>query len=223
MANSTRQQTLTNLGQRIKEARIAAGFTQTDVGRYIGVTKQTISQWETGRAPPMVTNLMRFAEFVGVDPSELFHEVALDLDIKQPIQQRLAAASSIIPIYGLHVAGAIMTKRAVHNVQPNGYLATRTRHAPKSLAFEVRNNANAPKLLEGDVVTIDSELPPEPGQFVFALVNGEFYLRRYLPKDMKTHVGAILRADNRMYPDMVMSKSDALLGTVREINTLRHD
>ena len=39
-------------GEKIKEARLAKGWTQAELGEKVGVTKQAITAWETGHSRP---------------------------------------------------------------------------------------------------------------------------------------------------------------------------
>jgi transcriptional regulator with XRE-family HTH domain len=41
-----------NFGDRLREARIAAGLTQEQLGFALGVTKSSVSAWENGRETP---------------------------------------------------------------------------------------------------------------------------------------------------------------------------
>ena len=57
----------TTLGQRIRQAREAAGLTQEQLGRSAGVTRSAISQWETGTVDSVeAATLNRAARALGV-------------------------------------------------------------------------------------------------------------------------------------------------------------
>ena len=47
---------------RIKELRIAAGLSQKEIAEKIGVTRSTISDWETKRSEPNVLQLTKVAD-----------------------------------------------------------------------------------------------------------------------------------------------------------------
>jgi len=49
------------LGGRIREAREACGLTQLAVAYQLGVTPQTVANWETGRTSPALPVLARIA------------------------------------------------------------------------------------------------------------------------------------------------------------------
>lgn len=49
------------IGPRIKEARERQGFTQTSLGKRVGVSQPTVSDWESSRTEPTVENLRQLA------------------------------------------------------------------------------------------------------------------------------------------------------------------
>lgn len=53
------------LGSRIALARVAAGYTQTELGVLIGVEKMTISRWERGVRSPTADYLFLISQELG--------------------------------------------------------------------------------------------------------------------------------------------------------------
>jgi transcriptional regulator with XRE-family HTH domain len=54
-----------SLHVRIRAARIAAGQTQTELARALGITRASISQWESGLTIPTIEHLVRLAQATG--------------------------------------------------------------------------------------------------------------------------------------------------------------
>ena len=54
------------LGQRIREARIASGFSQEDLGDALKLTRSSVSLWEKGRSIPEDTNMQMLADVLKV-------------------------------------------------------------------------------------------------------------------------------------------------------------
>ena len=52
-----------SLGEMLKERRTAA--------KTIGVSRQAVSKWESGRSDPSTTNLIALAKLFGIEPEEL--------------------------------------------------------------------------------------------------------------------------------------------------------
>lgn len=69
MAHKARR--LAELGRRIAAAREAAGLTQTDVARLLGVTQATVSRLEGGLQEPTALRLADLAEALGVTADDL--------------------------------------------------------------------------------------------------------------------------------------------------------
>lgn len=58
--------------ERIKQLRKEAGLSQKQLADLVGVSKAAVSCWETGaRGVPAGDNLVRLAEILGLDPSEV--------------------------------------------------------------------------------------------------------------------------------------------------------
>ena len=55
------------LGKRIQQARRGAGLTQPQVGRALGVSKQQVSHWETGRSDITREHLLALAKLFNVE------------------------------------------------------------------------------------------------------------------------------------------------------------
>lgn len=63
------------LGGRLARARDAAGMSEADIARQIGVKKTTIVAWETDRAAPRANRLTMLAGILGVSASWLLYGV----------------------------------------------------------------------------------------------------------------------------------------------------
>ena len=58
-------------GQRLKEARLAKGFTQSALGEIVGVTKGSISLYESGQRTPKLETMLEFMYALGVSADYL--------------------------------------------------------------------------------------------------------------------------------------------------------
>ena len=59
------------IGERIREARLKAGFTQRMLADELGISFINVSQWENGARNPKIETLQKIAEVLGVQPWEL--------------------------------------------------------------------------------------------------------------------------------------------------------
>lgn len=61
-------------GDALKNARVGAGMTQAELARRLGVTPQTVSQYERGRINPKFETLKRIADAMDVSVDSLLDE-----------------------------------------------------------------------------------------------------------------------------------------------------
>lgn len=62
-------------GNRLKAARLNAGYTQKEVGARYDVNKATVSAWETGRGDPGVFRLVSLSELYKVSAASLMGDI----------------------------------------------------------------------------------------------------------------------------------------------------
>lgn len=110
-----------------------------------------------------------------------------------------------------------------NKAEPQKYVASVGKHSRDAVAFTIVGRSMAPRFCDGDIVTIGPGDDPEPGQLVLASAAGKFVFRRYLPKSASSHVGARLVALNDSFPEIVMTKGDAILGIMGEHISSRHE
>lgn len=59
---------------RIKEIRESKGIKQVFLANQVGVKQQTLSDWESDRTLPKVTDAYKVADVLGVDVRDLYKE-----------------------------------------------------------------------------------------------------------------------------------------------------
>ena len=69
-------------GERFKEARAKAGFTQDELAQRLAVSRSAVAKWESDRGMPDVTNLKMIADVLGVNVDYLLDDGnALNLSV----------------------------------------------------------------------------------------------------------------------------------------------
>lgn len=64
-----------DIGQKIREARLAKGMTQEELGAILGVQKSAIAKYESGRVVNIKrSTLKKISDVLGIRPSELIYE-----------------------------------------------------------------------------------------------------------------------------------------------------
>ena len=64
-----------SLGEALKENRTRCKMTQEFVAESIGVSRQAVSNWESGTSDPSTSNLLALANLYGISAENLLKEV----------------------------------------------------------------------------------------------------------------------------------------------------
>lgn len=116
-------------GERIKATRELVGMTQAELAEKLGVSYQSISQWERDVRKPKIKTIYRIAEAMNVLPNELLTEtevmgVALDLMAKsvtvkknQIRATREAAGMTLEELARISGIGSVAIKQYENNVK----------------------------------------------------------------------------------------------------------
>lgn len=62
------------LGEVIRRYRTECKMTQEFVAESLGVSRQAVSKWESGKADPSTTNLLALAKLFGIEAEELLRQ-----------------------------------------------------------------------------------------------------------------------------------------------------
>jgi len=76
-----------SMGERIREARLARGWTHEELARRMNVNWRTVQRWQKGK-PPLLQTLIRLADLLGV-PQGYFVEVDDSLATLNELRERL--------------------------------------------------------------------------------------------------------------------------------------
>lgn len=63
-----------SLGENIRTRREALKLSQEYVAEYLGVSRQAVSKWETGKSEPTAANLVGLSELLEIGLSELVED-----------------------------------------------------------------------------------------------------------------------------------------------------
>lgn len=85
------------LNENIRQLRLARNLSQVDLAKALGVTKQSISNWENNNIQPSIDMLIRLAQFFSVSTDHL-----LGLD-----QQKYIEISELTDCQLAHIAAII--------------------------------------------------------------------------------------------------------------------
>ena len=85
------------LDKRLRELRQERGLKQEELGRRVGASKQSVSNWENGNILPSIDILVRLADFFGVSTDYLLgREQQRTLDTTGLTEQQLTHLQMLI-------------------------------------------------------------------------------------------------------------------------------
>ncbi len=76
-----------DIGKNVRAARTAKNLTQDELAERLHTTRQTVSNYETGRSRPDVEMLMQIADALGVEVTELLYGVEVPPDRKRELRK----------------------------------------------------------------------------------------------------------------------------------------
>jgi len=185
------------ISKQIKYFRNKFSMTQAQLADKLDVSKQTISNWETGIKLPRMGAIQRMSDIFGVPKSTIIEGINADkIDNKQHITR--------IPILGEIACGDPIT--AEENIE--GYLDEPTVSLPSGTLFYLRAKGHSmePTIPDGSNVLIREQPEVEDDEIAAVLVNSdsEATLKRI------KHQGNIimLMPDNPSYSPYIVTKSN---------------
>lgn len=95
-----------DIGKNMRSARIRKNMTQDELAEKLFVTRQTVSNYETGRSRPDIEILMNTAEVLGVELNELLYGIEISPERKRELR-RFVISSLIIAFVWTAVLVAI--------------------------------------------------------------------------------------------------------------------
>jgi SOS-response transcriptional repressor LexA len=180
-----------NIHSRIKLQRLVHGLTQEYLAKKLGINRVSISQWERGDTSPKGNNLVRLAEILGVKPEWLlFGEDAVDgagtnLAGYHNVEPAVIPHGSRVPILSYVQAGnwREMCEQAATFDGNVEYVSASVDIGPCGFGLWLRDNSMTPFFSEGDLVIVDPDEPPRPGDYVVAKNGGEeATFKKYRPR-----------------------------------------
>lgn len=111
------------VSRNIKSLRLANGWTQEQLADKVGVTRATVTQWETGWSQPRMGKVAKLADVFGVSMSEIVNEPHDGGFVSVPLFGRIAAGDPL-EMDAVEATGEIPP--AVYSKYPRGFLLTVT-------------------------------------------------------------------------------------------------
>ena len=77
------------LGETIYRLRKEKGLSQSELGKFVGVSNKAVSKWETYEANPDITLLPLLAQALGVTTDELLTNIKAEKDDPKPKEAKI--------------------------------------------------------------------------------------------------------------------------------------
>ncbi|WP_263752602.1 LexA family protein [Kosakonia cowanii] len=152
------------LGTRLRTLRKQRKLTQGQLGKALGVSDVTVGYWERDLNVPGGKSLTKLAKYLGVSEGFLLYgqEDESNVGIAPPTAQQ-------IPIISYVQAGAWSPECDARNLEGTvDYILTSEFYSYSTFALKVKGKSMEPDFIEGDVIIVDPELNPGPGDYVVA-------------------------------------------------------
>jgi phage repressor protein C with HTH and peptisase S24 domain len=158
----------TTFASRLNAARKAVKVSQTSLAKGIGVSQNTVSDWEHGRYEPTLDTIARIARHLEIDPAILTGN--------SPMPHTLATTgTAAVPEYDISVAagaGAVITDAppVAHWPFPTKLFDEMGRAPEPFVLLTVVGDSMEPTLKSGDRILVDTSrsTPSAPGIYVIA-------------------------------------------------------
>lgn len=160
---------------RLREARKTRKLSQGEVGGWLGVSTQAVSQWEQGQTSPDVDKIMVLAERLGVPVAWLLGQIEGDPPPLPPALSNAVvggpvALDTTIKLFGQAAAGLdgefILNGNTAADIPAPPVL----RGVRNAYAVYVVGDSMEPRYFSGEVVYVNPLQPARRGDFVVAQI-----------------------------------------------------
>jgi transcriptional regulator with XRE-family HTH domain len=176
---------------RFRQARLAKKLTQAAAAKALKVSQSAIAQWESGRSFPSPSYAAPIEKLLGI-------KVGADGGGQTPRTRFAPRKPARLPIIGLPAPSD--KERIIIDGSSRGEIPAppQLENVPGAMAVYVRGRAMEPRYFQGEVVYLDPNRTPNPGDFVMVTVKEPnypadiAYIRQYLGEDLvHVHLGIL--------------------------------
>lgn len=187
-----------NLAENIANLRIKKKYTQKELADRLGVSKGTITSYESGVRTPPIEKLEEMAQEFGVDISLFFKPNVIDLDITSS-----SNTYSRIPIISHASAG----KGIFGEEEILDFLELPSKISTKcDFATYVVGNSMEPKISDGDIICIKRGLILENGDIGLFFLNDNIYVKKFKINPFTKQIS--LESLNKNYASLMVTIED---------------
>ncbi|MGH8520775.1 MAG: LexA family protein [Gammaproteobacteria bacterium] len=158
-----------SVGARIKEARLRKGWSQSQLARSVGVKPQSVQQWEADEAAPNRKRIDVVAAVLDARPEELLFgtegEQLPDTQIGTVI---FPFGYKIVPVLSYSQAAEWTASQDPYRIteRMENIWTNVNPLSERAFALNIQGDSMREEFLAGDIVILDPEVAPRPGDFV---------------------------------------------------------
>lgn len=183
---------MNTINDRISSQRHKLGLSQEDLAKRIGITRVSVSKWESGLNQPKGRYLSEIASALGVSVEWLLtgKDVAPSVAADQSDFANTEPATlgnHKVPVLSYIQAGMWAEPCEVRDFEGNiEFITTFNDVGPRTFAIWIKGRSMEPWFEEGDLIVCDPDITPHPGDYVIAK-NGsdEATFKKYRPRGYK--------------------------------------
>lgn len=177
------------MAERIKERRIAMGYTQEELGDKLGLQKSAIAKYENGRVENIKRSVIsNMATVLECSPSYLMGWTD---------NVSSGAHKTVINVLG-HVAAGIPIE-AITDIVDTEEISEQLARCGEYFGLRIKGDSMEPGIKNGDTIIVRQQPDAESGEVVVAIVNGNDGVCKRLRKYGHT---LVLESDNHAYEPM---------------------
>lgn len=191
-----------NLAELIKTARDRKGLTQEDLARALGVTRNTVSQWESGETAPKRMRQILVAKVLGIPLHAISPLQVSGITVLDDVQQAVNLPVFDLGAISIDTAGELTMSVSIGQIVAGNDLS------PKCFAARVSDDSMAPEFSMGDVVIIDPTVGANDGDVVMITSPKKAtMLRRLVARGPNSKGQEVydLHTNNPDYPNLPMN------------------
>ena len=184
---------------RLREARIAKRYSQTEVSRMLGVTQQAVGKWETGRSTPDPQTVARLAEILDTTADAL-------LGLQQAPATAPAVGRNAFSRYTESLVPVVGTVRAGYGAlafeEDYGKEYASVKDPQNYFYLVVKGDSMEPRISDGDLALVHRQNTLENGDLGVLVYgsDGEGTLKKYIQRGNSV----ILHPFNPDYEELVI-------------------
>lgn len=202
------------IADNIKRLRLKRDWTQEHLADLVGVTRSTVTQWETGWSQPRMGAVEKLAAAFGVSVADMVDDGQRELPRGAILPRKSKAAYA--PLLGRVHAGDPQDPDVVDGPMVELPESIAEAH-PRAYFLEVEGDCMDRVYPEGCLILVDPDREPQNGSVAAVSIDGADYVMRRLLRTSNTMVLAP-ESFNPEHEDIVITaasgKTVELAGTV---------